>query len=317
MSNIIFSVNAVAPIFLIILLGMVLKKLNIVNDNFVKISTKVVFKVGLPVMIFRSVSKTNFSELFNGDIFSLVLFSVCGILAIFVYASIIAKFFIENRVSRGAFIQGVFRSNFVIIGYPLIQNIFGDSGLSKGVLLTAFMMPIFNILAVIILSYTSDSGSGKGIKEVILNIVKNPLIIAIAISLVFSYFEVNLPTFVDKTIDYLATLATPLALLGIGSFFSIEKAKKSLAKATLATLMKLVINPAIFVTIAYYIGFRGDKLGVLLVLFASPTAISSFVMAEAMDNDGDLAANIIILTTLFAVLTIFVGVFILKSIGAI
>lgn len=317
MDNIIFSINAVAPVFVIILIGIVLKALNVVNQNFVKTSTQVVFKVALPVMIFRSVSKTRFESLFNTDILSLVIYSAIAILTIFLYTFAISKVVIKDKKSVGAFVQGSFRSNFVIIGYPLLTNIFGDEGLAKGVLLTAFMMPIFNILAVFILSYSSSDNKKTTIKDITLKIIKNPLIIAIGISVIFSYLRIELPTFAEKTVDYLANLATPLALLGIGAFVSIDKAKKSLKKAVIASSLKIIINPLVFVTIAYLIGFRGDRLGVLLVLFASPTAISSFVMAEAMDNDGDLAANIIILTTLFAVVTVFLGVLVLKTIGGI
>ena len=238
-----------------------------------------------------------------------------GILITFIASYLFSKSVIKQKVSRGAFVQGAFRSNYVIIGYPLILNMFGETGIAKAAVLTAFMMPIFNVLAVIILSITSDNEMANDKKKIILNIIKNPLIIAIFISLFFSYFQIKLPTFANQTIDYLAQLSMPLALLGIGSFFSFEKMKDCFSNALLASIIKIVINPLIFVSIAYFIGFRGDNLGVLFVLFGSPTSISSFIMAEAMDNDSDLAANIIIITTMGAIFTIFMGVYILKSIG--
>lgn len=315
MEQILFSINAVLPIFLIILLGYILKHFGLIHEAFVKQATKIVFKVSLPCMVFQSVSGVRIDELFSTDMIALATFSIIASLIIFLLATLLSMKLLKEPLSRGSFIQGIFRSNFVIIGYPLILNLFGDSGLAKAALLTAFIMPLFNILAVIALTIFVPKKDNHIIKGTLLQIIKNPLIIAIFLALIFAGFEWQLPIFLNQTLNYSGQLALPLSLMCIGAFFSWERVKPSFSSALVVTGLKMVIHPILLVIIAYYLGFSGEYLGIIFILFASPTAVSSFAMAEGMENDSQLAAAIIIMTTGCAVFSIFIGVNVLTSLG--
>ena len=314
MQNLLFSLNAVAPIFVIVLFGAWLKHRNIINENFASVSTKIVFMAALPALIFKNISEADFKSVVN---IKLIVFAVLSTLVLFALLCIFVPLFIANRQTAGAFIQGVFRSNYAVIGLPLVFNLFGQTGFAKGSVMMAFIMPFYNILAVALLVSTSPKADAVGKKEIFAGIFKNPLILSTLAALPFSYFRLPLPEVAAKTIDYLAAVCVPLALLGIGSFISFEGVKKNLSLSISASILRTAATPAVFTFLAYSLGFRGEELGAVYMLFASPTAVSSFIMAKAMDSDFGLAAQIVLMTTLFSVFTIFAGVFILKTIAAI
>ena len=176
-------------------------------------------------------------------------------------------------------------------------------------------MPLYNILAVVILSASSSEKRSNWHKKLYINIAKNPLIIAVLVALPFSIFTIHLPFIFVKAVGYLSAIAVPLALIDIGATFNLKNFMGDIKLATIASCIKIALSPFIFTTAAYFFGFRGADLGVLYILFASPTAVSSYIMAKGMKNDADLAANIVLISTLGSLLTIFVGVFVMKSIG--
>lgn len=312
MDNIVFTINGVLPIFLVILIGYILKRFKLINDEFVKKSTKIVFKVSLPCMIFQSVSGVNTKELFSTEIINLILFLFMTNIVLFLLSILLAKRIVVDLRAKGPFVQGIVRTNFVIIGYSLIMNLFGDIALAKAALLTAFLVPMYNIMAVIALTiFLPKEKSQNNVKITLVNLAKNPLIISIFVGLVFASLHIELPVFIHNTIEYTGTLTLPLSLICIGAFFSWDKVKDNFNYALIVTFLKTIVNPLIILTIAYFLGFRGDNLGIILISFASPTAISSFAMSDAMDNDSQLAAAIIILTTAFSIISIIVGINIL------
>lgn len=312
MDNIIFTINGVLPIFLVILIGYILKRLKLINDEFVKKATKIVFKVSLPCMIFQSVSGVNTKELFSSEIVNLILFLLITNIILFFLSILLAGKIVRDCRARGPFVQGIVRTNFVIIGYSLILNLFGEVALAKAALLTAFLVPIYNIMAVIALTvFMPKEESQNNVRVTLVNLAKNPLIISIFIGLIFASLHIQIPTFIHNTIEYTGQLTLPLSLICIGAFFSWDKVKDNFNYALIVTFLKIIVNPIIMLTIAYYLGFRGDSLGIILIAFASPTAISSFAMSDAMDNDSQLAAAIIILTTACSIVSIIVGINIL------
>ena len=207
-----------------------------------------------------------------------------------------------------------FRGNIAIISMPLIYNIFGDTGFSKSAVLLSFIMPLYNVLAVIILTLNSAGGEKASLKAIMFNILKNPLILASLCAMPFSYFGLSMPEFATKTIDYLAKTSIPLALFGIGCSFSTTYIKDNLRLSSLATFIKLIIIPVLVSITAYKLGFNGEDLVILFLVFASPTAINSFIMARAMNNNSNLAANIVFLSTFFSIFTVFIGIFVFKAI---
>ena len=281
-----------------------------INDNFVKLSSRIVFSVSLPALIFSEISKTDLTQIFN---FELIGYAYAGTLFTFFTGWIISIPYIKVAKDRTVFIQGSFRGNFAVVGLALIANIYGINNLGKASLLLAFTIPIYNTLSVIALTVPLRKEKQMNISKTLIEIIKNPLVLAVVFSIPFSYFKIELPFIIDRTITYLAALALPLALLGIGGFMNFAEIKKGFTLSVYSTVLKLIIFPLLMTYGAYLSGFRGYDLGLLFILFSCPTAIASFIMAEAMGSNSKLAANILLMTTLASLLTITLGLFILKE----
>lgn len=312
MNNLIFSINVVVPVFIIILLGVFLKRINIIDDVFVSKASALVYKTSLPVLIFINISETDFASLFNGK---LILAFYAGIFSAFIMSGIFSLIFINHKKRRGAFIQGSFWGNSVIIGLALVLNVFGDSGVAVAAIIIAFIIPVFNSLAVLVLTINSDRESTGSLKMILYKLSRNPLIIAVAAALPFSIFKIPLPIFFSASLSYLARMALPLALIGIGGSLSFSSLRANSLLPIAASGIKIIMTPIVVVFFALRLGIQGQLLGILFLISATPTAISSFIMARAMGGDSQLAANIIVITTLGSIFTMSAGIFILKSLG--
>ncbi len=318
LDNLVYSINSILPIFLLVVLGALLKKWGKLTDSFTEIADWLVFKIALPVMLFLEVASCSISDDFDGE---LVLYLVISVTAVFALATVITVLVIKDTPKRGAFIQGACRSNFAILGVPLAENMFGEAGGKTIAIVMPFIILMFNSYSVIILSMFSGSEKHKLDKKSILGIIKNvvtnPLIIAVVLALPFMLFDIEIFTAADKTLGYLSALATPLALLSLGANFRADSLKGRVGYAAIAAACKTIVVPAVAVTVAALVGLRGPALGVVLICFGSPTAVTSYIMAKKMDNDHDLAAQILLLSTLVCVVTIFIGIFILKTLALI
>ncbi len=314
MQNLLFSIFLVAPVFLIVALGYILKKMGMINENFVTISSKIVFNISLPALIFFEISSIDLSEVLN---VSQISFIYIGTIISFGFSWIAADFFSNNNKDKASFIQGSFRGNFAIVGLALVVNFYGVGSLGKASLALAFTIPLYNVLSVVALTIPLRQEKQINYNKLILEIAKNPLIIAVLAAVFFSYFHISIPDVLIVTGDYLAALTLPLALIGIGGFLSFSDIIRRDALTIIPTILKLVIFPVAATFIAYLLDFRGMDLGIIFILFACPTAIASFVMAEAMGANSRLAGNILLLTTLASVITITLGLFILKENGLI
>lgn len=312
MDNLLFALNAVLPVFLLILTGIFLKRINILDDQFIAKSSQLVFKAVLPALIFQNVSSADFSQVFDGREVLYILLIVSGF---FLSMYIISGYFIKDGAKRGAFVQGAFRTNVAIVGLGIISNVFGETGVAKTAIALVFIFPMYNIYAVLALILPLKKGAAGAGRQIVKAIVTNPLIIAVVIALPFSLFSIKTEGPFFDYLGYLSRMTLPLALLGVGGALSFSSFKKSFLPALSSSFIKLVIYPFIAVLILLAAGFRGESLGVIFIILGCPTAVSSYVMAEAMGSDSDLAAAIILLTTLGCVFSIGAGLFIMRSLG--
>ncbi len=223
MQNLILILGLVTPVFLIIILGYFLKKIGLINDAFVTLSSKVVFTVALPALIFTEVSKLSLNELLD---FKIIAFIYAGTIISFLLVWFLSKPFIKEGNDRGVFIQGSFRGNFAIVGLALISSVFGNGVLSKAALILGFTIPLYNVLAVIALTLPVRVERNLNYTHTFYEILKNPLIIAVLVGLLFSYFSIPIPGVIFKTVDYVAALALPLALIGLGGFMKFSDFKR-------------------------------------------------------------------------------------------
>lgn len=313
MENLTYSLESVVPLFVLILMGYLLRRRHIINDNFVQVGTKIGFKMALPVLLFQQVSGADLTSVFNPK---LITFSLVSTLTTILLLCLIIPIFVKDNAKRGAMIQGIYRGNFAILGVPLAINMFGEAGAAPTSLLLPFTIPIYNALAVVILTvFSPENNEKKGIslKKILYGIITNPLIIGILLGLPFALFHWQLPTLVSKSLSQIASLTTPLSLICLGGQFTFTSAKKNLSLSLWATGIKLLLIPSIVLTLAALLGFRGGELGAIFILFMAPSAVSSYIMAKNMHSDDDLAAQILIMTTLVSCLTLFLGIFLLRS----
>ena len=311
--NIVFTANIVAPVFLIIAVGYLAKKRKIINEVFVDVTSKFVFRISLPVFIFLEISELDLSQVFDID---QIVFITSATFITYLLIWIGTFPYIKNPEDKSAFIQGAFRGNYAIVGLALISNLFGDDALGKATLILAFLLPVYNVLAVIVLTVPKHQGK-INFKSMLMEILFNPLILAVVFALPFSFLKIQLPEMFITTGNYFADLALPLALVGIGGSLNIENLKSASTLAFFSSIIKIVILPLILTFAAIFLGYRNDDLGIMFIVFACPTAIASFVMADVMGANSKLAGNIIMITTLGSVFTIAIGILMLKSFGLI
>ena len=312
--NIIFTGNVVAPVFLIVALGYFVKRINVINENFVDVTSKFVYSVSLPALVFINISEIDLSEAID---FNQIIYIYAATLIIFFLIWLISIPFIKEGKNLSVFVQGAYRSNFAIVGFAIVSKLFGSYALGKASLILAFVLPLYNILAVIILTVPLRKERKLNLKKTIIEIVLNPLIVAVMVGLPFSYYRLEIPSVINLTAGFLAELALPLALIGIGGSLNLQNIKKASGLAFTSSAIKIILIPLILTLGAYHFGFRELDLGIMFILFASPTAIVSFIMAEAMGANSKLAGNIVLISTVASVLTIAAGIVILKELALI
>lgn len=315
LENFIISANSILPLFVIIILGYFLRCTGLISGAFLDVSDKLVFKCALPSMLFYNVATTNFKNAFNGR---LAAFCVVGTVLVFLLMTLLITPAIKRRDVRGAVIQGIYRSNFAILGVPLAANMFGEAGSTAASLIIPFLIPVYNVFAVVILAMNMPDGKKDGaglLWKIIKNVITNPLIISVVLAIPFSLGIVSMPTVLDKTVSYLSELSTPLALISLGASFRFADIKGNISYSIFATVMKIAVCPLAFCTAAALMGFRGVELGIIFIAFGAPTAVSSYIMARQMKSNSIVASQIVVLTTLFSGVTMLIGSTILKNLG--
>ncbi len=314
MDNFIFSLNVTIPIFVIILLGYILRNINFISEEFTIDVNKFVFNVALPVTLFVDIAATDIKKDMDIKFF---FFCLIGTIFMFLLVWFIGWLTLKDKTMIGAFAQGSARGSAAILGIAFVENICGEIGMAPLMIVAA--VPFFNILSVVILVFnakTSNKDYGR-IKSSCINVAKNPIIIAILLGLIVSLIGFDMPKIIDKSLSYIAATATPLALIAVGAGFDTKQAIVRLKPTFGATFIKLVGLPALFMPAAYKMGFGSSEMVAILIMVASPTTVSSYIMAKNMDNDDILASNIIVLSTLFSSVSLTLWIFILRSLGCI
>ena len=312
MNNLIFSLNVVLPIFFMILLGAGLARADILVPSVCSKLLKLVFYVSLPASMFQSVIGCDISEVVNVK-FS--LYAVGSTLIVFFLSWGLSVLFLKEKRQIGAATHAAFRGNFVYIGLAVCQNLLGKDVIPSTVMFFAFVAPLYNVLAVLLLSHYDESGEKASIGKELVKILTNPMILSVLAALPFSLLQIQIIYPVSKTISYLAQTATPLALLLIGAQLNLSTLKAGWKGIAMATAIKIVIAPLLGTFGAYLLGFRGEELAVLYTMHAVPSAANSYIMTREMHGDAELGAGIVMTTSLFCIITLTLGVWWLRSLG--
>ena len=310
LNNLIVSFNAIVPLFLLIALGILLKRRRIVTDQVLPQINNMIFRVFLPVMLFYNVYKASLDQLKSANV---LWFMGCGVMAVFAAAVLIIPRIEKEPAKRGAMIQAMFRSNFLILGLPIIESIFGAEQIGGAAVAVAIFVPLFNALAVATLEIYR--GSKPSPKKILWGIAKNPLIWASVLGLFFLFLGIQLPTVLEKPVGSLSAMASPLALVCLGASLHFDQIRGNKRNLLICVVGRLLIVPGIIIPVAIAFGFRNVDLGIMMALFASPAAVTSFVMAQQMDSDAELAGQAVVFTSLISSITLFLWTFLLKELG--
>lgn len=280
------------------------------NEMEVKKLNKLVFHVFFPCLMFRNIYGAEIEDAVD---LKMIVYGVVMILLVyFTSMAVVVKIEPSNR-SRGAMIQAIYRSNFVILGLPIAANLFGGEKLTTTAVAVTIVVPLFNVLAVVVLEIFR--GGKPDPVKILKGIAQNPLIIGAVLGILTVVFQIQLPQLAEDVIDQLKDVATPLALVTLGMSLNLKEMGAEKRNLIICVLGRLVIVPGIALTGAALLGIRGVAFVTLLAVFASPCAVSSFTMAEQMDSDAELAANAVVLSSAFACVTMFLWIFLFKSLG--
>lgn len=314
MENLIFSLNATIPIFLLMVLGVFFRKTGLFQENMINGINQFVFKVTLPILLFGDLAKQDFAQAWNGKFVAFCFVVTLVSISLVAFMSMALK----DKSQRGEFIQGAYRSSAAVLGIAFITNIYGNSGMAP--LMIIGSVPLYNIMAVVVLSFTNPDQGGMSpalIKKTLKGIGTNPIILGILSGALWSVLRIPMPTILAKTVSSLGGLTTPLGLMAMGAAFRWSEAKSGMGPAFAASFMKLIGLCTLFLPVAVLLGFREAELIAILVMLGSSTTVSSYVMARNMGHSGVLSSSIVAITTLGSAFSLTFWLYVLKTLGLI
>jgi len=312
--QLVFVGSITLPVFSLVFIGIWLKWRDKIDDAFTAKSSYIVFNLALPVLMFAAIVRTDIAQVGNPR---LITFALLMALLSFMLLWFASRVLITDKSNLGVFVQGSFRSNLGILGLAFCVTTFAEEGLAVGAVLLAVITPLYNILSIYVLTHAANEDSKMNWWQLIKGIMTNPLIVAIVFALPFAYWQISLPDVLMRSIDYLAAMTLPLALICIGGSLSFSALQQTQWLSWVAVIIKLLLMPAMVAILAYVCGFRGVELGCLILMFASPTAAASFVMVRTIGGNHTLAANIIALTTLISLFSVSIAIYLLKVLALI
>ena len=308
--NFLVSVEAVFPMVVLLIIGILVKRAGIVSIEENRHFNRMIFVVFFPVMMFSNLYGIDLKKTMD---WSIVIYGVISI-SIVVLVSIPFVMKIEKtQESRGAMIQAIYRSNFVIMGLPMVANFYGHGNLAVTAMMVSVIVPFYNVLAVVILE-TFRGGKIRPM-NIVKQIIRNPLIIGGIAGVLAAVTELKLPAPVESLVDEMGVVATPMALVILGISFDFSSIGKCRRNLVINVIGKLVVVPGIFLTLAAILGFRDIEFVTLIAMLATPASVSSFTMAESMGSDSQLAGNSVIISSVVSCFTIFMWIFIFKTAG--
>lgn len=283
---------------------------SLADGKLTKQANAIVFKIFLPCMLFYNVYQSDIGSEIHSRI-RLCIWAAGGLLILFVLLCLIVPRIVTQENQQGVVIQGIFRSNYVIFGVAVVQNMYGPKSTTTAAILSAILVPMYNFLAVVALSIFGEKRENDW-KKIILDIIKNPLIISSVLGILLG---IRLPTAVDTTVQDLAKLSTPIAFMILGGDLDFSKVKGNLKTAFVVLTIKLVILPLIMIPMVVMMGYRDADLLSGVLAYQTPVAVSSYIMAQQAGADGQLAGQLVVFSSVLSIFTLFVTIFILRTMG--
>ena len=301
------TLEIMLPLLIMLLVGWLSRQSGLIRGETASAMNKLIFRLFLPVLLFNNIRTMDVRSA-PGPGFAAYLF--LGVLSIWLLAQYLVPRFVHDPRKQGVMVQGIFRTNFAILGIPLMEAMFGQSGMAAVTLALPVVIPLNNVLAVV--SLASCSGQKPSAKKLLRDILTNPLIVASALGGLMLLLRIQLPSVVEKVCSQIGGIASPLSLLVLGASLRWQGVKDNRRELCWTVLLKQAVIPFVMLALAVLLDFRNEELGVMVILFGAPVAVSSYPMAEAMGGDGPLAASQVVLTTIFSMGTLFVLIYLGK-----
>ena len=310
MENFIISLNCVTPIFLYMLAGYYAYRKQFVADEVYPAISRLAFNVMLPFTLFNSIYSADLGSAFSIKLLGFLL----GITILLFTVGTVAMFrLVPDRRKRGLYIQNLYRGNLAIIGISIAQNLMDADGVASMGIVVTCLVALYNALAVIALELCR--GNQIDGKKLLISIAKNPLIIGCLCGILFVAFGLKLPHALETAVSGLGSTGSIVTMVALGATFRFAELRRNAVLLTKLTITRLVIMPAIVVSAALLLGFRGNELAIITLCGACPIATSVYPMALVYDSDADLTGQLVITTSLFCCFTLFLWVFAGKQLG--
>lgn len=309
-SNLVVAFQAVVPMFCLMFIGVLVKTFDLLNPAELKRVNRMVFRVFFSIMMFYNLYTTNIGETFRPR---LIVFALGALAVVYAAAFAFVCFTEKTPKRRGAMIQAIYRSNFVLMGIPLIANLFGDENIAVTTMMVAVVVPIYNVLGVFTLEFFR--GGRVSYLHVFLDVLKNPMILGALTGAAFLLLGIPVPRPVLRPLAQITAATTPIALIILGASFRLGSTRDHLAQLAACVVSRLLLIPGVVLGAAAWLGFRGIEFATLVSIFATPCAVAGFVMAQQMDSDADLAGNCVVFTSALSCLTIFGWIVLFKEMG--
>ena len=315
MENIIFAFNCIAPLFITVFFGYFLKRRGAINKDFIDTASDFAFKYLFPLVMFKQIYNVDIRANLN---VAFILYGVVGYAVVGLIVWFAVPRFIKDRPVCGAFMQGIYRSNCVLMGVALAGNAFGPEGSLSTVLLLPFVSVVQNIGAVTFLTVFSPEEKKLSVGRVLLNIIKNPIIIGALAGMAAAAVRLPVPLFLEKPMSDLAGMASTLALIALGGQIQLDNFFQNTRTVLIGCFIKLVVSPLVMlIPAALFFDFSNYEMGAIYFIFGSCTAVSSFIMAKSMKADETMAAQMVIYTTVLSSVTMFIWIFGMRQVGII
>ena len=314
MSDFIFSLNTVLPVFIIVLVGYYIRRRGTIDENFISMVSNVVFYYALPAGLFLDVAQTDPKKLANPRF---VVVTMLGTVAIFALSWFVMDKMSTDKRAVAAAVHSTFRGNYIYVGVPIIQNILGTDNLTCSVLVVVFVLSFYNVLAVLVLSVNDGDRDKLKPKELCIEMLKNPMIVSTLLGIVYAMTGLPMPVVAAKSLGYLKGIASPLALIMIGARMMGNSVKREGRLMRTSLFFKLIFGPLVMTTLAIFMGMNQEEIVTIYVLFGVPSAMNVFIVTKSMGGDDGIAANIIVSSVFLSVITMAIGIFMLRSFGVV
>lgn len=310
MNSIMVAVNVVLPMAMMMGVGVIMRLTRVTDRATMKKVDTIIFKVLMSVLMFYNIYNTDLSNLLSAGY---IVYGISGLLILFLIALFLVPRFVRPAATAASFGQAIVRANYILFGVAVAQNLYGEGNVGILMLMGAVAVPMFNILSTVILEYGRSDKTNP--LKMVKSVLTNPNVLAAILGVAVNLSGIKLPEMIVDVISDIGGLASPLSFLSLGVSLNIAAVKRNGKLLSVGVLARLVLIPAVMLIPAYFLGFHGQQMCALMVLFAAPVAVSSYPMAVAMDADGELAGQLVAFSTLFSLVTIFCWTAILSALS--